>query len=236
LKAVVLQSNYFPWRGYFDLIRKCETFIFYDEVKYTKNDWRNRNQVCSEKGSHWITIQVSGESVKKRIDEVTLDFTSTWRKGHIDLLKFCYCRSPLYKKQLLPLIEHCLLEFKTNNLAELNQYIIKLISREAGFQTKFRNSVEFQSEGNKAHKLLSLLKDVGVTEYLSGAAAKDYLTGMEGNFADIGVKLDYFSYPSYKAYGNQRAFFTPYLSILDYMAYEDLKDLSLHLQEATVNL
>ena len=50
MRAVVLQSNYLPWKGYFDLIQSADVFVFYDEVAYTKNDWRNRNRICSKNG------------------------------------------------------------------------------------------------------------------------------------------------------------------------------------------
>jgi hypothetical protein len=42
-KVAILQSNYIPWKGYFDLIKSVDVFVIYDEVQYTKNDWRNRN-------------------------------------------------------------------------------------------------------------------------------------------------------------------------------------------------
>ena len=58
MRAVVLQSNYLPWRGYFDLIQSADVFVYYDEVQYTKNDWRNRNRICSKNGAHWLTIPI----------------------------------------------------------------------------------------------------------------------------------------------------------------------------------
>ena len=42
-KIAVLQSNYIPWKGYFDIIHDVDEFIFHDDLQYTKNDWRNRN-------------------------------------------------------------------------------------------------------------------------------------------------------------------------------------------------
>ncbi|WP_198291691.1 WbqC family protein, partial [Pseudomonas asplenii] len=49
-KTVILQSNYIPWKGYFDLIYEADLFIFYDDLQYTKNDWRNRNKIKTSKG------------------------------------------------------------------------------------------------------------------------------------------------------------------------------------------
>jgi hypothetical protein len=65
-KIAILQSNYIPWKGYFDIINSVDTFIIYDEVQYTKNDWRNRNQINSKNGLQWLTIPVRVESLDQK--------------------------------------------------------------------------------------------------------------------------------------------------------------------------
>ena len=57
-KVAILQPNYIPWKGVFDLIDRVDTFVFYDDVDYTKQDWRTRNQVKTANGSSWLTIPV----------------------------------------------------------------------------------------------------------------------------------------------------------------------------------
>ena len=44
-KIAILQSNYIPWKGYFDMIAAVDEFILYDDMQYTRRDWRNRNQI-----------------------------------------------------------------------------------------------------------------------------------------------------------------------------------------------
>ncbi|AIW12747.1 WbqC family protein [Vibrio tubiashii] len=44
-KVAIIQSNYIPWEGYFDLIASEDEFILYDGMQYTKRDWRNRNKM-----------------------------------------------------------------------------------------------------------------------------------------------------------------------------------------------
>ena len=41
----MIQSNYIPWRGYFDFIDEVDVFVIYDDVQYTRKDWRNRNTI-----------------------------------------------------------------------------------------------------------------------------------------------------------------------------------------------
>ena len=45
MKIAINQSNYISWKGYFDMIQSVDTFVLYDDVQYTKRDWRNRNKI-----------------------------------------------------------------------------------------------------------------------------------------------------------------------------------------------
>jgi hypothetical protein len=53
-----VQSNYIPWKGYFDLINLVDEFVILDDVQYTRRDWRNRNKIKTPKGLQWLTIPV----------------------------------------------------------------------------------------------------------------------------------------------------------------------------------
>ena len=58
-KIAILQSNYIPWKGYFDIINMVDEFIIYDDVQYTKRDWRNRNRIMTRQGVQWLTVPVN---------------------------------------------------------------------------------------------------------------------------------------------------------------------------------
>ena len=55
-RVAISQSNYIPWKGYFDLINSVDVFVLYDSAQYTKNDWRNRNYLMSKQGKQWLSI------------------------------------------------------------------------------------------------------------------------------------------------------------------------------------
>ena len=57
-KIAILQSDYIPWKGYFDIINSVDEFILYDDMQYTRRDWRNRNQIKTANGMLWLTIPV----------------------------------------------------------------------------------------------------------------------------------------------------------------------------------
>ena len=57
-KISIIQPNYIPWKGYFDLIAKSNKFVVLDDVQYTNRDWRNRNKIKTPSGLSWLTIPV----------------------------------------------------------------------------------------------------------------------------------------------------------------------------------
>jgi hypothetical protein len=68
-----VQSNYLPWRGYFDLIRISNEFILLDTVQYTRRDGRNRNIIKTPAGPQCITARwrVKGK-FHAAIDEIRI--------------------------------------------------------------------------------------------------------------------------------------------------------------------
>ena len=87
----ILQSNYIPWKGYFDIINMVDEFVLYDTVQFTKNDWRNRNRIKTQQGVNWLTIPVN-HSISQRINEIEV-LNSKWRKKHWLTLKQNYSKS-----------------------------------------------------------------------------------------------------------------------------------------------
>jgi hypothetical protein len=224
MKVVILQSNYMPWRGYFDLINDADVFCFYDEVKYTKNDWRNRNRIYSKNGLQWLTIPIDKNAVKLKISEV--EMPEGWEEKHATTLKLSYGRAPQFK-QIEELLNEVYLNNKIRLLSEFNQNSIKHICKLAGITTNFVSSADYELRGDRVDRLLNLLQDLGATEYISGPSAKDYLTGSEHLFTERGMKLSYKTYGPYKTYEQLSQPYEPAVSILDLVAhipYSQLKD------------
>jgi hypothetical protein len=194
--VVILQSNYLPWKGYFDLVHDADLFIFYDDIQYTKNDWRNRNKVKTPKGPEWLTIPV-GISKHRLICEVELRNTA-WQKKHWKTILQNYGKCQyfaLYKD----FFEDVYLERKWDNLSDLNQFLIRKISSEfLNIQTAFHDSRNYALTGTKGERLLELLVKTGAEQYVSGPAAKDYIDSFQFNGAGINIVWkDYSGYPDY---------------------------------------
>lgn len=196
-RVAVLQSNYIPWKGYFDIIHDVDLFIFYDEVQYTKCDWRNRNKIYTAAGLKWLSVPVSSHRTMA-IDEVKITDTK-WQQSHFDSLKANYSKAPYWGKYK-DFLAHIYLETEWEYLYQLNRCLIEQISRQfLGIQTRFADSRDFASVGQKHEKLLSVVKAAKADLYLSGPAAKDYIIAED--YAKAGIDLrwkDYSGYPEYK--------------------------------------
>jgi len=211
MKLAVLQSNYIPWKGYFDIIHDVDLFLFYDEVQYTKNDWRNRNRIYTQTGVQWLTVPVSA-GLDVSIDQAAI-VPDRWQMKHYQSLLTSYAKAPFFQ-YYRDFLEFVYLESKWEKISDINQFLIKKISSEfLKIPTRFDSSRNFASSGSGHQKLLSLIQSTGAAVYVSGPAAKSYIHAED--YQKAGIQLiwkDYSNYPEY------RQLFQPFehhISILD---------------------
>jgi hypothetical protein len=210
-RVAVLQSNYLPWKGYFDIIHNVDLFVFYDDVQYTKNDWRNRNKLKTAKGATWFTIPV-GQDIRRRVFEVEIK-DSAWQEKHWRALSDWYSTTPHFARYA-GFFQDLYLGRRWTNLSELNQHLIESISREfLGIRTQFADSRSFATTGARQDRLIELLQRVGASSYVSGPAAKGYIEA--DRFAAAGIALVWKSYAGYPEYDQRFPPFEHGVSIVD---------------------
>lgn len=212
-KIVVLQSNYIPWKGYFELIHNADVFCFYDEVQYTKNDWRNRNKILGSNGLFWITVPVEKKAVNGKISEAQITNT-LWQEKHFKTIAQTYSKA-INKTEVLSLLESIYLNRQWEFISQLNQELIVTISKFMGIDTEFKNSATFNLEGDRIERLVNLIKQLDGNQYISGPAAKSYLEEHEQIFKTNSIELTYKKYGPYPVYENKKKDFEDYVSILD---------------------
>jgi hypothetical protein len=195
-RVAILQSSYIPWKGYFDIIHDVDLFVFHDDLQYTKGDWRNRNRIKTPRGAEWLTIPV-GTREDRLICEVEIRDRS-WAAKHWRRIAQSYSRAPHFESYR-PWFEEAYLGRAWESLSELNQHLIRGISRDLlGLRTEFADSRDFRPEGRKLDRLLDLVRKAGAGLYVSGPAARSYID--PARFEEIGVQLawkDYSGYPEY---------------------------------------
>lgn len=211
-KIAILQSNYLPWKGVFDLMHQVDLFVFEDDVQYTKQDWRNRNRILTDNGAIWITVPVmNGNKVDQLIYEVEICNNENWQQKHYNKFRMYYTKAP-YFKDYEWILEDIYIRKKWNKLSELNIYCNKLIAELLNIQTKFAYSTELNIKSKKNDRVIEICKKLGANYYLSGPAAKDYIVPTK--FENEGIQLEYieYKYPKYKQVYEP---FNHYVTILD---------------------
>ena len=211
MKIAILQSNYIPWKGYFDLINMVDIFVLYDEVQYTKNDWRNRNVIKTPQGTKWITIPCQKNSLHQKIDETRIA-KKDWGKNHWEILKSNYSRAK-YFKQYKDHFEEIYLTIESNLLSEINYTFIKQINKLLQINTKIIYSKTLNINGEKTDRLVKICEKLGADIYLSGPAAKSYLE--EHEFKEKGIKVVWMDYSGYEEYVQLFPPFEHAVTILD---------------------
>ena len=198
-KIAILQSNYIPWKGYFDLINSVDEFIFFDEMQYTKRDWRNRNIIKTPNNLIWLSIPVFDKGCQKSHQKIkdTIVVDSSWSRRHWNTIIQNYKKTSCFK-EYRDIIEDLYLFKEEKYLCEINYKFIRAINYILGINTKLSLSSEYKLIDGKTERLVDLVKQAGGKEYISGPAAKNYIDKQLFEDADIKISwIDYIGYPKY---------------------------------------
>jgi len=211
-KVAIVQSNYIPWKGYFDLVNSVDEFILYDDMQFTRRDWRNRNLVKTPRGLQWLTIPViaKGRYLQNICDTRISD--PDWGARHWSTLVHNYSKAPffeLYRPILEPLYRR-----KERLLSAVNFGFIGAICGILGVETRISWSMDYRplKEG-KTERLVDLCKRAGGAHYVSGPAARDYID--TGLFEACGIRLSFFDYAGYPEYPQRFGGFEHGVTVLD---------------------
>lgn len=211
-RIAIVQSNYVPWRGYFDLMASVDEFVLYDDVQYTRRDWRNRNQIKTPQGAQWLTVpvKVKGRYLQS-IRETEIDNEGGWFEDHLKALTLNYRKAPFHDEVmewLRPLYAQ-----PPTMLTHLNRGFLAAISRALGVRTVLADSGAYRLEGGQSDRLASIAQQASATVYVSGPAAKAYLD--ESVFHSRGIQVEWFDYSGYAPYPQLWGEFVPNVTVLD---------------------
>jgi hypothetical protein len=211
-RVAIIQSNYIPWKGYFDIINLADEFILYDDRQYTRRDWRNRNLIKTDRGLRWLTIPVRAKGrYEQRIDETTISDPG-WSGRHWKTLEHAYSGAPhfrTYRDAIGELYSHS----GEERLSDVNRRFLECIARLLEIPTRFTWCTDYPAEGERTARLVSLCRQAGASEYLSGPAGRAYID--ETQFQAAGIELTYMDYSGYPQYPQLHGAFEHGVSIID---------------------
>ena len=211
-KVAILQSNYIPWKGYFDLIAYVDEFILLDDVQYTKRDWRNRNKIKTPRGEQWLSVPVNVKgNYYQKINQAKIVGTE-WQQSHWRVIKENYSNAKYFheiESWLEPL-------YKDNyflHLSKMNREFIEAICSYLSINTTISNSSDYELVEGRIDRLIDICKQSGATEYISGPSAKEYMD--DKLFVSNNITLSWFDYSGYSEYSQLWGEFKHDVSILD---------------------
>jgi len=213
MKVLITQSNYIPWKGYMDAINLADVVVLYDEMQYTKRDWRNRNKLKTRLGLQWLTIPIQvKDQYFQKINEAKIN-EKNWTSKHWKTIQHNYSKAANFKEYQLFFSDLYAEANQLEFLSEVNYLFLTELSKLLDIKTEFKWSRDFNLKGDKSEKLLNICKDLGATNYLSGSAAKKYLE--EELFVKSNIKVNWLDYSNYKTYPQLHGNFEHQVSIID---------------------
>lgn len=211
-RVAIVQSNYIPWKGYFDLMASVDEFVLYDDVQFTRRDWRNRNRIKTPNGLHWLSIPVEVKGKFSQTIQETRIADPGWGRQHWATIKHHYRAAP-YFDYYAALFEELYLSESEEQLSLVNARFLQAIRGALQIHSRLTWSTDYSAAGKKSERLLSLCQQCGASEYLSGPSARAYLD--EDLFASAGIKVSWMSYEGYPEYPQLNPPFEHRVSVID---------------------
>lgn len=216
LTVAMVQSSYIPWKGYFEMILRADRFVFYDDVQYTKEDWRNRNQIKTKDGLKWLTVPC-GQPRGRNICDVEIE-SDHWQRKHWDAIRHAYAKAPAFST-VAPFVEDFYLNHRWRSLSEMNQQLTQKITRHwLRGETEFADSRDYPTDPGLAReeRWVAMLESMGATHFLIGPKARGYLTDEKiQEIRERGIELIWMRYDDYREYPQLHPPFSHQVSILD---------------------
>ena len=137
MKSAILQPHYIPWIGYFSMIKNVDTFIFLDDVKFIKREWKNRNKIRKTKDSNetkWLSVPIKKKDQNNNLNQIEIDYDENWRETHINSIKEVYKKTKYFEDYSAKIFNLINSDYKT--LTDLNVTLILFFLKEFKINTK----------------------------------------------------------------------------------------------------
>lgn len=207
----MLQPNYIPWKGVFDMISRVDTFVFYDDVQYTARDWRNRNKIKTAQGTHWISVPVLQDR-DQLICDAKIDLTAHWQIKHYKAFQSAYKRAPFFD-QYEYLLDELYMKQTWQKISDLDVFATKLIAKALGLNPTWVLASELNCQGAKdGEKILKICETLGCDYVLNGPAARAFVN--DDMFKAKGIVTEYMTY-EYEPYPQRFPPFVHEVTVLD---------------------
>ena len=227
-----MQPYFFPYLGYFDLLRNVDLFVVYDTVQYIKRGWIHRNRILHHHRSGWqyIIVPTQQAAQKTPIRDVQINTSLPWQE-HILKQIGHYKKSAPHAEVTIKLVENCLSSPETS-LSRFNVNIMELCSEllSLNFPHQFCSDLDIELDmGHTAEeRIMDLCEFLGATEYINLPGGIDLYHPVA--FECRNIKLTFRQLPTF-IYSTEPYDFVPNLSIIDVLMWNKPEDIRKFLDE-----
>lgn len=220
MKIAIMQPYFLPYIGYFQLINAVDHFIIYDEIKYTKKGWINRNRILQNGKDTYISLPLKKASDYLAVNQRTL--ADSWledRHKMVNKIQCAYINAPFFK-EIMPLVKQIILSDYTN-LFDLIYKSLTLLLDYLSITTQLTISSTLATENSlKAEdKVIAICKTVGATTYINPIGGLELYS--KRNFKNNSIQLQFLKTNDFQYLQNNKNF-TPWLSIVDVLMFNGL--------------
>jgi hypothetical protein len=232
-KIAIMQPYFFPYIGYFQLIKAVDYFVFYDDVCFINRGWINRNRVLVNKNPNFITIPLVGASQNRLINEIQIIQENKWQKKLLRTLSLNYAKAPYFNEVML-LVENVitrsnqsLAQFSANSVVEVAKYL----SMNTTFF--FSSELEFgKKTTDRADRLVEIVNGFKANTYINPEGGKALYSKVF--FESYGIDLKFIK-PHLIEYRQNCDEFVPGLSIIDVLMHNSKEAIISLLNEYDLN-
>ena len=227
MKVGIMQPYFFPYIGYFQLIAAVDVFIVYDNIKYTKKGWINRNRML-QNGKDVIfslPLKSASDCLDVRERELAADFN---REKILNQFKEAYRRAP-YFKDIFQLVEQIVFYKDANLFCFLyNSFVRTCEHLEITTEIKISSDIAINHDLKNQDKVLALCAAVGATTYVNAIGGIELYS--KESFRENGIELQFIKSKPFE-YPQLIEPFIPWLSIIDVMMFNSLNVIKSRLAE-----
>jgi hypothetical protein len=167
MKVAIMQPYFFPYIGYFQLIKSVDKFIILDDVNFIKGGWINRNIIADKNISQWLTIPLDGASPNKLINEIDIVQNEFWKSKMIKTIKQIYGKNHNNGFDLSIIINF--IEQANGNLSKYLSKTIGDLCNILNIKTDIINITDFPKsyELNAQERIISICKKTEASVYVN---------------------------------------------------------------------
>jgi hypothetical protein len=212
-----MQPYFFPYIGYFQLMNAVDEFVIYDNIKFTKKGWINRNRILVNGADSFFTIPLKNDS--DYLDVRDRYIVNSWPSERVKMLnriKESYRKAPQFNC-VYPLVEKCII-FNDTNLFNFILNSLRHVKEYLGIQTLLliSSTIPIEHTLKAEQKVISICKERKAHTYVNPIGGVELYD--KDRFMGEGIDLHFLKTDefSYAQFGND---FIPWLSILDVMMF-----------------